>query len=1082
MKGLISGTLKRPVTVIITIIGLIIFAGFSLTSMPLKLMPDMSIPYIMVLSTYVGASPEEVDRLVTEPIESACGSISGLDFTQTQSMENAGYVVLAFEYGTDMDKAYEDVKVAIDSAKAVIPKEVDDPLIMEISMDSVPDMTISVEGTSDDIDVLQEVNNDIIPQLKKVSTVARVQTSGGKEKYIRVQLIPEYVNQYGLSMASVAGAITAVNFSTPAGTAYYGDQYLTMKSEAAYETVTELEQVPVTTSKGQVIHLSDIAIINYAVADATSISRYNGQETVVMSITRKQSDSAVTMSRDVMKTLEKLKTDRPELKMEVTYDSAENITDTLSSVGKTVAEAVLLAMVILFIFFGDIKASLIVGSTMPISILATFCLMDAAGFDLNVISLGALMIAVGMMTDNAVVVIEMCFRKLDAGLSYRDAAYTGAVTVMNSVAGSTITTAVVYLPISVMDGLSAQLFKPLGFTIIFALSASLISALTLIPLCFAFYKPTEKKQTPVNKGLNWLGVRYEKILRKVLSRKKLVLLISVIILVVTFSMTRFLKTELYSAPDEGQVNVSVTFRPNLSLEVKDREMKRLEEYATSDKDIKSYNVSIDSDSSSGSMSAYVVSGVKTQSVVDRWNDALTDFSDICEVTASVGSSMGGLSSDTTCSYMLGGTDLDTVRAESYRIEEIMKNTPGVLRTKNSLAESSSQIAVKIDPVMAQAKGFGAQQLAGLVYANMKGTDAAKVSNDSVTYTIKVKWPDDYFRTVTDVESMTFTNPSGVSVPLTEMAEIKLESAPDILYRQNGLCIAMIDATVPSSNADELKATLDEKIYSMELDKNVRFEEDQETTIMNDEFAALGKAIFIAIFLVFAVMAIQFESVASSLLIMLCLPYALIGSILLLLVLQLKISMVSLMGILMLSGIVVNNGIILIDMAIQNREAGMEIKEALVDAGTGRLRPILMTSLTTILAMVPTATGIPKGSETLQGMSVVIVGGLFASTILTLLLLPTFYLIIDTLKIRRGNGENKRRLGFRKKKALTASVPQIEAADDPAKISDTGDTDLLTETSDAENTLDTDLHPEDTDPEDTDIPADSSDTEDNDNPS
>ncbi len=1005
MKTLIQGTLKRPVTVVITIIGLIIFAGISFMSIPMKMLPDMTVPYMLIMAVYQGASPDEIDRLVTDPIESSCNSISGLDFSQTQCEENYGYVVLAFDYGTDMDKAYNDVKVAIDNAKPQLPDDLKDPTVMELSMEAVPDMTVSVEGTSDDVDVLQTVNEKIIPELRKVSSVARVRTVGGDEKYIRVRLIPEYMDQYGLAMATVASSISSVNFSTPAGNAYYGDQNLTMKAEAAYETIPELEQVPITTSKGQVIHLSDIAEISYAVEDKTSISRYNSLESVTMTITRKQSDSAVTMSRDIKNTLDRMKVTHPELDFSVTFDSADNITDTLASVGKTVAEAVLLAMVILFIFFGDIKASLIVGSTMPVSILATFSLMRAAGFDLNIVSLGALMIAVGMMTDNAVVVIEMCFRKLDEGLSYEEAAYSGAVTVMNAVAGSTITTVVVYLPISLMKGLSAQLFKPLGFTIIFALVASLFSALTLIPLCFAYYRPIERKKSPINRLLDWTSSHYEKILEKALSRKKLVLLISLVIVAVTFWSAQFLKTELYNAPDEGTISVRIKFRPNLSLEVRDSEIRRLEEFAAADENVKNYSVTIggEDQGSGASMSAYLKSGVKTKNVVDRWNDELTGFSALGEFTASAGSTVGGgSSSGSVIEYDLSGTNLKKVQADSFRIVELMENTPGVQRAVSSLTETGSQLSVKIDPVVAQANGFTTRQLAGLIYSNMKGTDAAKVSIDNVTYTIKVRWPDDYYKTVTDVESMTFTNPAGVSVPLTEMAEVRVTSAPESIYREGGLYFASATATVPSASYDRLKEELDEKVYAMELDPDVSFKENSADKIMNEEFTALGTAIFIAVFLVFAVMAIQFESVAVSLLIMLCLPFALVGSILLLLAMQLKISMTSLMGILMLAGIVVNNGIILLDMTVQNKDAGMDTSSALIASGTGRLRPIFMTSLTTILAMVPTATGIPKGSETLQGMSAVIVGGLLASTILTLVLLPTFYLIIDNIKEKARN--------------------------------------------------------------------------------
>ena len=1002
MKGMISGVIKRPVTAIVAIIALVVFACVSLSGMNLKLMPDMSVPYMVVSTVYPGAAPEEIDELVTDPISDACESISGLRHTTGQSAENASFVMMQFEYGTNMDDVYNDVREAVDALKNKLPDGVQDPVIMEIDTSSISDMTVSVTSENPDEDVLETVKNNIEPELKKISTLAQIETSGGRDRYIRIEVIPEYAKQYGLDVSSIAEAIKAVNFSMPTGTAEYGDQKVSLSAEVKYKTVKELEQVPINTGTGQTIHLMDVARVSFANKEAGSLSRYNGQDNVSLEIKRKQTESSVTLSRAVNKKLDELKKIYPSIRFDVINDSADDITESLLEVFKTILQAVGLAMLVLFIFFGDLKGSLIVASTMPVSLLATLCCMKLANFDLNVITAGSLIIAVGMMTDNAVVVLEMCFRKLDEGLSFTEAGVMGAVVVSNSVITSTLTTVVVYLPLAMMQGLSGQMFKSMGFTIIFALLASMIAALLLIPLCFASYKPVEKKDIITNRVLNKINRVYEKVLRKALKYKKTVFVIVVAVMGITIALTPFLRTELFSSSDEGLAVISMKFRPNLDLDTMNEDVLKLEEMIRQEEFVDSYSTSISQSSSSATISVYVdKKKKKTQDAVDDWNVALKNFSKLSEVTCSAGSSAGGsgLNSVDTKQFVIQSTNSELLKKNSDELEKVLGDTDGVLYTSSTVKGQGSKAKVVIDPVTAKSKGFTPQQLAQMIYVNMNGTDALDVDLDSRTYTVKVEYPDDYYEKISDVEAMTFTNMQGISVPLTEIGEVKFSSAPESIERRDGMIQATITAHMTSDTKDAVGDVLAKKAQEFELDPEVYFGTDMQSEMMADEFGALGQAIGIAIFLVFMVMALQFNSIADSLLIMLEIPFAIIGSVLYMIITRSKISMVSLMGFLMLSGIVVNNGIILIDMAIQNQNEGMDTVEALVDSGKGRLRPILMTTLTTILAMIPTSLGIGGAAESMQGMAVVIVGGLLVSTVLTLVVLPTFYLLMDSIRVR-----------------------------------------------------------------------------------
>ena len=502
-------------------------------------------------------------------------------------------------------------------------------------------------------------------------------------------------------------------------------------------------------------------------------------------------------------------------------------------------------------------------------------------------------------------------------------------------------------------------------------------------------------------------------LRFALKWKKSVFFAAIAVLAFTLFLARFLKTELYSGTDEGIVQVAMTFRPNLDLEAMDGTVREVEEFVGASDDIKSFSTTVDKNGATARISAYKSddTDLTTQNIVDDWNVKLNNFSKICEIEASAGSAMGSgqLSSTNTKEYDIQSADLDKLKATSKQIMEIMENTDGVLYTSSDYTNAGSKAMVVIDPVMAAARGFSAQQVAGLVYTNMSGSKAVDVTIDTKKYEVTVKYPDDYYKNISDVESMTFTNAMGQSVPISELGEVRFASAPQTVVRKDGLYVDQIVATMTESSRDEVVEALQEKMDGLVLDGDVSFAEDAMTKMMNEEFSALGQAIFIAIFLVFFVMAVQFESIADAVLIMMCVPFAGIGSILFLLVMNIKISMVSLMGVLMLAGIVVNNGIILIDMAIQNQHAGMETTEALIDAGTGRLRPILMTTLTTVIAMIPVAFGWSKKAMTMQGMAGVIVGGLTASTVLTLVLLPTFYLLLDRLRAKIAARQERRRV-------------------------------------------------------------------------
>lgn len=1000
MSKLTKIILQRPVAAMVIVAGLIIFGISSIMGMTLELTPEMNMPVMIVATVYPQAGPEDVERLVTEKVEDGLGTVSGLDSVMSISQENMSMVIFSFNYGTDMDDAFIDMQEAMERVKMELPDDAQDPAILTMDMNAAPVMALSVE--SDNVDVLSYVEDTVQPELERINDVAEVSVSGGAENYISVQLIPEALKQYNLSISTVSQAVSSANFTMPAGSADYGSQTLNLSSEMEYKTPAEIAAIPITTPSGNVIHLSDVAVVQYDARAASSYSRYNGQENVMVSLSKQQSSSAVTLSSKAVKAIDELNAKYPDATISIVYDSSETIVDSLMSVAQTLVLGVILTMAVLFLFFGDIKGSLIVGSSMPISLLITFLLMSLMGFSLNMVTMGAMVIAIGMMVDNSIVVLEMCFRKKDEGMDFMDAAYEATKIVINSLIASTITSVVVYLPLALMEGLSGQMFKPLGFTIIFGLLASLISAITLVPLCFSQYKPVEKKESPVNRFLAKVSEKYAGLLKRALHRKKLVALIAVVIFGVSIFLFQYVNVELMAQTDEGQVSISVNFRPGTRLEFMDEKVRELEAFVAASPYIDDYSASVSEGagtsimgSTGGSVNAYVAEGEKktTQEIVDEWTKELKQYEDNCEISVSSASSMGMTSGGgNTHDIALEGQDLEELKEACREISDMAAKAPGVISASSSLTDAGTKADIVIDPIKSVAAGLTPQQIGGSLYTMLSGSDAMDVTVDGTEYTVTVEYPKDQFQTVNDVNGIMLTNAQGHDIALSDVAEIVYTDTPMSIYRQDGRYYATVTATLESSAKFTAPKELQTRLDNMFLPDTVSQKTNTMDEMMMEEFGALIGAIITAILLVYMVMAIEFENLRYSGMVMFCIPFSLIGSIFLLLLSRSTLSMVSLMGFLMLIGIVVNNGILYVDNTNQLRKT-MTTEEALIETGKSRLRPILMTTLTTVLSMLPMALGYGKNGDMMQGMAVVIVGGLTASTVLTLVLLPTFYMII-----------------------------------------------------------------------------------------
>ncbi|MCI8967150.1 MAG: efflux RND transporter permease subunit [Lachnospiraceae bacterium] len=1016
MSSLTRLALKRPVSSLLIVLALLVFGIGSVFGFKMELTPDMEMPMLFVQTIYQGGDPATTEELVTKIIEDAGKTLSGVESVTSQTTEYISFVMFSYEYGIDIDEAYADLRSALDTASLQLPDDAQDPVIYEMDMNAQDMMTLSVTSTGD-TDVLAFVEDELRPELERLSDVAQITVSGGEQDYIRIQLHRDKMQQYGVTMANVRSYIAATDFTVPIGSVDQGAQSISTSASSKPANLMDLQNVPIITARGTTIALSDIATVSMSARANSSISRYNGQDSISIGIAKVQSEGTVDVSNHVKSLVERVAAKNSAIQISVAYDAADSIKSSLSSVAETLVLGVLFSMLVLFIFFGDFKASLIVGSSMPISLLATLIFMSFAGFSLNVVTMGALVIAIGMMVDASIVVLESCFRLKDEKPDYKDAAMVGTKVVASSVSASTITTVVVYLPLATMKGLAGQLFSQLGYTIIFAMLSSLIVAITLIPIFFWKYRPKEKKDTLANQIVGKIGDGYKTLLKHIMLKKKTVMLVAVGLLALAFVLAGQLDQELMSATGIDNMSISIEQRAGTRLEVMDENIRFIEQMIIDDTDFAGCNLTISG--SSATITAYPSESCEKSinQLVDIYNEKLLDSVDMSVIVSAGGSGMTSMMSVMSSTEVdLVGDNIEDLKTAARQVDTILMDIPGIIKTSSNLTSDAAQAKIQIDPLKCMNVGLTAVQVAGEMYNASSGIEVMDMTIGTEEYSVRMEYPDGSYVDMNQLLNLEIATPAGSTITVGDVAEAVYSDVPNTLMREDGKYQVAITAYTTDAMKYTAKETIVAAVEAAELrgefPEGVSQTQNMMDEMLTEEFTAIGKAIFTAVFLIFLVMAMQFESPVFSLMVMLSIPFSLIGSFFLLFITGSTLNMTSLMGVLMLVGIVVNNGILYVDTTNQLKEE-MPLNDALMESGRLRLRPILMTTLTTILSMIPMIFAQNENAAMMKGMSLIIIGGLVTSTLLILLLLPSFYLLMS----KQGRREAKERRQMKRQKKL-----------------------------------------------------------------
>jgi len=1003
--------IKRKVTTIMAFIMIVIFGIMSFTSLPLALLPNMEIPMIIIVTTYQ-AGPEEVENLVTKKIENACASVSGMEELMSSSSENISMVMVSFSDEVDLDTAATDLREKIEVAKAGLPDKASTPTIMKLNPDSMPVIALALKGK--DLGRLQNISEDTIsPALERIAGVASVDIIGGYENEVKIDTYADKLAGYNLSVGYIVQILSAENVTMPVGTVDNGNQSLNVRLDGEFDSVEDISNILIPLPTGGTVRLSEIADVTLKPKTQTAIAKIDGQSCLTLSVTKQSGVNTVKVSEKIKETLEELSKDNPEIQYSIIMDQSDYINLSVDSVTQNIIIGIVLAAIVLFVFLRDFGSTTVIAISMPICIIAVFLIMKALNITLNLMSLGGLAMGVGMIVDNSIVVLENIFRFRTEGKSRKEACVEGSKEVALSITASTLTTVAVFLPIGLSGGTSGMMFKEFTISIATLMFASLFIALTLVPLMCYFLmgkgknsiKDSEKEK---KKHDNRYIRKYKSILEYFITHRRVAVLVSVVMFVGFLLLIGLSGVELIPGMDQSMISVTAELPIGSELneceEIADRIVAIINQTMPNEIESISYSTGgsamLGGSSNTVSITANLVGiNERKESATELGNKLRVELEDIAGAKITVSDAgmmdMSALSGG-EISVKISGNNYDDVLKTSEDLVELIAAIPDATDVESSASQQTSQVNIYINRENASYFGLTAASIGNAVYSELSGMSQTELKMDGDEIDITVAGDARTSDSIDELKNVMITTGTGGSIPLSMVADVKVELAPLSIARSNQTRTITITGNSLSGDAAGIAASVQNVINNYNLPEGVAVDNGGEMEEIQESFTTLAYALAVALGLVYFILAAQFESFIMPVIIMLILPVGLVGSLVGLPLTGNPISMPAFIGVIMLAGIVVNSSIILVDYIKIRRGRGEEKNEAIMNACPRRIRPVLMTTLTTILGLVPMAIGIGEGSEMMAPMAIVMIAGMIISTILTLFFTPVYYSILDSI--------------------------------------------------------------------------------------
>jgi HAE1 family hydrophobic/amphiphilic exporter-1 len=1025
-------SINKPVTTALIFVAVMVMGLFSLQMLPIDQYPEIEPPYISVMTSYPGANASEVETNVTRLLENSLNSVDGLKNITSTSQDNISIVSLELEWGMNLDEVINDVRSYVDMVKDNLPSGTTNPFIFKFSTSTMPIIMYSI--TADDSYAgLDKILNDVVmPQLNRVDGIGNISLAGAPERYVYVDIDQEKLDAYSISLEAVGTAIGQNNINRSSGTLKMEKEQYQLQVRSEYVESSEINNIVVTTTNdGRQIFVRDIATVRDTVKDLTLDEKFNGRDGVRVIIAKQSGANTVEICEEVHKEMTEIQKLLPsDINVEVIYDSSDDIKDSISSLQSSIMYALLFVVLVVLLFLGRWRATLIIGITIPIALVVSFVYLAFTGSSLNIISLSSLTVAIGMVVDDAIVVLENITKHIERGSSPREAAIYATNEVWVSVIATTLVIAAVFVPLTMLGGLAGIMFKELGWIVTIVVVTSTMVAISLTPMLASkllkarkitidpnghVIAEEEKKnwyQKYVVGALDKLDAFYAKVLRYALNHKKLTLIVIVVLFFISL-LPMFLGkigTDFMQQSDQGRISVSVEVNRGTRIEETLKTARELEaRFLELVPEIKVLSTSAGSSDDAGISSLFNSTTnskiAMTVVLVNKEDRERTSFEiaevlrqemaslpEVIDFQAQVSSGMGGEAS--TVDVEIYGHDFDQTNllAESIRnaIRDQVSDARDITISRDA---DRAELKINIDKEKVSRHGLDAATISAFVYNRVAGMQAGFLKEDGEEYDIIVRLVEENRNTISDIESLSIPTAAG-SIKLSEIATVEEYWTPPTIERKSRQRIVSVKVTPYELSMGELAVGIEQALKSVDVPQGATirlagdFEDQQET------FADMGLLLALIVLLVYIVMASQFESFSKPFIIMMSVPFAISGVVLALYITGISLDMIGALGVVMLVGIVVKNGIVLVDYTNLMRDRGYELNEAIALSGASRLRPVLMTALTTILGMLPMALSQGASAEAWRPMGVVVIGGLLVSTLVTLIVVPILYGIMS----------------------------------------------------------------------------------------
>lgn len=1007
---------NRPVFTTMVMMIVVILGAVALMRLPIDLMPDIEYPTLTVVSNYANASPEEMEELITRRIEEAVAAVPGVEEITSVSAEGSSNVRIQFTWGTNLDAASADVRDRLDRVYGLLPEDAERPQLRKFDPASFPIVILGASGPLDPIDLRRLIDDVVRQRLERLPGVAAVDIWGGLSREIQVNLDPDRLVAMQLPLDSILQSIREANVIVPAGTIERDHREVTLRTPGQFTSLDELRQIVVGEHDGVPIHLHQVAQVQDTHERIQRIARINGEPGVRVAVRKQSGTNTVDVARRVLAEVQRIDADLPQVSLIPIIDTSTYISRSIDNVSRSILYGGSLAILVLLFFLRNIRSTLVVATAIPISIIATFTLIYFSGFTLNLMTLGGLALGVGMMVDSAIVVLENISRRREAGQDPKTAAIEGTTSVTPAVIAGTLTTLVIFLPMLFLEGMAGVMFQQLGYVVGFALICSLIVAITLVPMLSArLLRPVDQQRGPawVRRGLELSGRAFQRLedtymalLRPALRLRWGVLLGVALLFMGSIWVAGLIGSDFMPATDEGEVRITAEMEVGTRIDVLDAQMRKIEAIVAREvPEAQSWVSNVGASgwragARTGEMRINLVPARQRQRSSEQIAaDLRVKLREIPGTTVRTRAGQGlfllrlATPGGEGLAVEVRGFELQTLDALAQRVQQAIVDVPGITDLRASREAGAPLEEVRIDRAQAADLGLSVSRVARALQTAIAGSRAGEFRDGGNEYRILVRLENAERLELDEILNLTVTNARGQPIALRNVVRFDPGTGPVQIDRKNQQRIAQVSANISGRDLASVAADVRARLADIPVPRNYEIVLTGDYEQKQEAFAELLLSLVLAIVLVYMVMACLYESLRDPLIVMFSVPLALIGVVLILLLSETNFSVPAYIGGIMLGGIVVNNAILIVDQTGRLRaERNLDVYEAVTEAGRLRLRPILMTTLTTMLGLTPLALGLGEGSEAQAPMARVVIGGLFSSTLITLIVIPIIYTI------------------------------------------------------------------------------------------